>query len=80
MTYEPDPDALAVEWLDDRALLSAQEECCQARCAWAQVAPEGGALASGATPLQCLLYARMKTSEFVYEMARMRAEREVSAL
>ena len=50
MTTVAPPDALAVDWLSDLALLSAQEECGQARCAWAQVAPADGVLVSGATP------------------------------
>ena len=69
-----------MEWIADRALPSAQDECGRARCAWACVAPADGVLASEATPLQRLLYARMKTSEFVYEMARLRAQRELAGL
>jgi hypothetical protein len=57
------------------ALLSAQNESANSRAAWRSVAPPNGRLPAAATPLQRLLYTRMMTSEFVFQMARLRARR-----
>lgn len=69
-----------MEWTVDLAMLNPRDECGQARVAWAKVAPADGLLAKDATPLQRLLYARMATSEFVYEMARFRADRHAAGV
>jgi hypothetical protein len=55
------------QWVEDPARLCPRDECRRARRAWDLVAPADGQLPPNATPLQCMLYARMTTSIFVYE-------------
>jgi hypothetical protein len=55
------------------AILSAQSESANSLAAWRSIAPPDGKLPAAATPIQRLIYTRMKTSEFVFEMARWRA-------
>jgi hypothetical protein len=57
------------------ALMSAQNESINSRRAWHAVAPADGLLPNAATPIQRLLYTRMMTSEFVFQMAKLRARR-----
>jgi hypothetical protein len=58
------------------AILNAQSESATSRAAWRSVAPPDGKLPETATPIQRLIYTRMKTSEFVFEMARWRARNQ----
>jgi hypothetical protein len=73
MTELAAPERVAVHWNCDPALLSAQDEYELARQAWEAVAPADGQLSENPTPLQRLLYARVTTSEFIFLMARRRA-------
>jgi hypothetical protein len=58
------------------AILSAQRESANSLAAWHAVAPPDGKLPETATPIQRLIYTRMMTSEFVFQMARLRARRQ----
>jgi hypothetical protein len=62
------------------AILSAQHESASSRAAWQSVAPPNGRLPDAATPLQRLIYTRMMTSEFVFNMATMRARHDRAKL
>ena len=60
------------QWAADPARLGPADECRRARLAWETVAPEDGELPENPTPLQCMLYARMTTSIFIYAAGRIR--------
>jgi hypothetical protein len=59
-------------WIADPLLRNPQDEFELAELAWKTMAPEHEYLPADATPIQCLLHARMTTSRFIYEMTRMR--------
>ncbi len=67
-------------WVEDPVPLSAREECREARAAWELVAPADGLLPEDATPLQYMLFARMTTSAFIYQVARHRNLRRTGAV
>jgi hypothetical protein len=67
MNTSVDAAAIHDQWVEDPARLCPRDECRRARRAWELVAPADGQLPADATPLQCMLYARMTTSIFVYE-------------
>jgi hypothetical protein len=69
------------QWAEDPVRLCPEDECRRARLAWEKVAPEDGQLPPDATPLQCMLYARMTTSIFIYAAGRIRnGERTTTVL
>ncbi len=66
------PPTVHDHWVADPVRLCPRDECHRARLAWELVAPADGRLPVDATPLQCMLYARMTTSIFVYEVTQHR--------
>ncbi|HEX4016082.1 MAG TPA: hypothetical protein VHX15_05035 [Frankiaceae bacterium] len=72
MNLPEEPTTIHDQWVEDPARLCPRDECRRARLAWELVAPSDGKLPVNATPLQCMLYARMTTSIFVYEAAQHR--------
>jgi hypothetical protein len=67
-----EPAVIHDQWIADPVRLCPRDECRRARRAWDLVAPADGLLPADATPLQCMLFARMTTSIFVYEAAQHR--------
>jgi hypothetical protein len=67
-------------WAADPARLGPDDECRRARLAWEKVAPEDGQLPANPTPLQCMLYARLTTSIFIYAAGRIRNGETTMAL
>lgn len=75
MTVITAPTRIVDEWIEAPVVPDAQEEFRRARLAWLQVGPADGALPADRSPLQCLVFARLTTSLFLYEMAIRRQER-----
>jgi hypothetical protein len=67
-------------WAPDPARLGPDDECRRARLAWEKVAPADGQLPADPTPLQCMLYARLTTSIFIYAAGRIRNGETTMAL
>ena len=80
MTAVLDQAQIPGQWAEDPIRLGPADECRRARLAWERVAPEGGHLPADATPLQCMLYARMTTSIFIYAAGRIRNGETVAVL
>ena len=74
----PPPDWFARDLLSDPVGLSAQDEYLRARASWERVAPTDGRDPQRGSPLQFLLYARMTTSKFVFEMTARRTAAEAA--
>ncbi len=72
MTVALQTKQIPAQWAEDPVRLGPADECRRARLAWEKVAPEDGQLPPDATPLQCMLYARMTTSIFIYAAGRIR--------
>jgi hypothetical protein len=66
-------EQIPAQWAADPVRLAPADECRRARLAWEKVAPEDGQLPENPTPLQCMLYARMTTSIFIYAAGRIRS-------
>jgi hypothetical protein len=72
MTAAVKQTQIPAQWAADPVRLGPADECRLARLAWEAVAPEDGELPENPTPLQCMLYARMTTSIFIYAAGRIR--------
>jgi hypothetical protein len=76
MTVITAPTRIVDEWIEAPVVPDAEEEFRRARLAWLQVGPADGSLPADRSPLQCLVFARLTTSLFLYEMAIRRQERK----
>jgi hypothetical protein len=75
MTAITAPTRIVDDWVEAPVVPDAEEEFRRARLAWLQVGPADGSLPADRSPLQCLVFARLTTSLFLYEMAIRRQER-----